>query len=109
MSAMSRGGDLIQEARRRQGLSQSQLADRVGVPQSTIARWESGRNAPTLDRVFEVIRASGLDLETAIVPRDHSDMWQATDLLALSTEDRGREVLHMVRIGNELMAAGARR
>jgi transcriptional regulator with XRE-family HTH domain len=104
---MSRGGDLIKEARRRQGLSQSQLADRVGVPQSTIARWESGRNAPTLDRVFEVIRATGLDLETAIVPRDHSDMWQARELLALSPEGRSDELAHTVRTFDQ-MRSGVR-
>lgn len=36
----------IKAFRRQVGLTQRQLADRLGVPQCTVARWETGRVAP---------------------------------------------------------------
>lgn len=37
----------IQIARRRQGLSQRQLAEKLGLSQASIARWETGTSVPT--------------------------------------------------------------
>jgi transcriptional regulator with XRE-family HTH domain len=82
------GGDLIREARRRAGLSQAELAARAGTTQSGIARWESGRTAPSLDDVRRLVRLCGFDLEVAIVPRDDSDNAQAARLLELSPQER---------------------
>lgn len=64
------GGTLIREARRRAGLSQRDLAQRLGTSQPVVARWESARAAPSFDRVVEAIRACGLDLGLRIVTRD---------------------------------------
>jgi transcriptional regulator with XRE-family HTH domain len=50
------------------GLTQQQLAERVGKPQSTIARWESGRHQPRLDIIEAVARALGCQF--AITPDD---------------------------------------
>lgn len=83
-----RGGDLIREARRRAGLSQADLAARAGTAQSGIARWESGRTAPSLDDVRRLVRLCGFDLEVALVPYDDSDMVQAERLLTLTPTER---------------------
>lgn len=45
-------------------LSQRQLADRLGVHQSDVARMEIGEHTPTLDRLIRV--AAGLDIELMI-------------------------------------------
>jgi ribosome-binding protein aMBF1 (putative translation factor) len=45
-------------------LSQQQLADRLGVHQSDVARMEIGEHTPSLDRLIRV--AKGLDLELMI-------------------------------------------
>lgn len=63
-------GDLLSEARRRAGLTQDQLAERVGVPRQQISRWERGSVKPSLERLGEVIRACGLDLAFSIVRGD---------------------------------------
>jgi transcriptional regulator with XRE-family HTH domain len=65
-------GELIVEARRRAGLTQQQLAERVGRPQSTIARWESGVQAPSIDTTREVVRACGLELTVGLARYDDS-------------------------------------
>lgn len=41
-------GKFIAERRKRQGLTQVQLAERLGVTQKSVSRWETGRNLPDL-------------------------------------------------------------
>jgi transcriptional regulator with XRE-family HTH domain len=82
------GGDLIREARRRAGLTQAELAARAGTSQSGIARWESGRTAVSLDDVIRLVRLCGFDLEVMLLPRDDSDIAQATRLANLTGQER---------------------
>lgn len=82
------GGDLIREARRRAGLTQAELAAAAGTSQSGIARWESGRTAISLDDVMRLVRLCGFDLEVMLMPRDDSDMAQATRLAELTGQER---------------------
>lgn len=68
---------LLLLARRRAGLTQRELAERSGVPQSTIARIESGRSDPrtkTLERLLtacnqtlEAYDGSGAGIDTSLV------------------------------------------
>lgn len=64
--------DLIRMARRRAGLSQRELGERLGRPQPTIARWESGAQQPTLAAVRDAVRACGLELTAGMATRDTS-------------------------------------
>jgi len=82
------GGDLIREARRRAGLTQAELAVLAGTSQSGIARWEAGRTAVSLDDVIRLVRLCGFDLEVMLLPRDDSDMAQATRLAGLTGQER---------------------
>jgi transcriptional regulator with XRE-family HTH domain len=82
------GGDLIREARRRAGLTQAELAAGAGTSQSGIARWESGRTAVSLDDVIRLVRLCGFDLEFMLLPRDESDIAQATRLTNLTGQER---------------------
>jgi transcriptional regulator with XRE-family HTH domain len=45
----------LREARERKGLTQAQLAERLGVDQAVIAKWESGSREP---RVRVAVRLS---------------------------------------------------
>jgi transcriptional regulator with XRE-family HTH domain len=62
-------GSLVREARRRAGLTQAQLAERVGTTQSAIARVERGASSPTLARVRELVVACGLELRLRLADR----------------------------------------
>lgn len=52
----------VKEAREAKGLSQSQLADRMGTQQSVIARLEGGGITPTLPTLKRVADALGTEL-----------------------------------------------
>lgn len=83
-----RGGDYILMARRRAGLSQRELADRLGCRQATIARWERDDRHPSLTETRAAIRACGLDLAVNLVNEDRS--WWPQIAVALERPPAGR-------------------
>lgn len=82
---------LVREARRRAGLTQSDLAERLGTTQSAIARLERGGTEPSFVRVVEAVRACGLDLVPQLNQADESDWLVASANLALTLEERVRK------------------
>jgi predicted transcriptional regulator len=58
---------VLREARRRAGLSQRALAERAGVPQSTVARIELGTIDARVSTLDKLLRVCGDQLEA--VPR----------------------------------------
>jgi transcriptional regulator with XRE-family HTH domain len=59
---------LVIEARSRARLTQAELAEKMGTSQSTIARLESGKAAPSLSTLRRVAEATGNRLEIAFQP-----------------------------------------
>jgi transcriptional regulator with XRE-family HTH domain len=64
-------GLAIQQARIARGMSQSQLADELGVSQSTVSEIEGGKSTIYLRRVLAMARATGIEL-TASWRDDHA-------------------------------------
>lgn len=84
------GGDLIREARRRAGLTQRALAERLGTTQSAIARLERGGTEPSYERVVEAVRACGMDLVPQLLPADAADWSVASTNLSIDPDARVR-------------------
>ncbi len=78
-------------ARRRAGLTQQQLGQRLGAPQVTVARWESGTTEPKFQTVQEVVAACELDLTLGFATADEGS-WTS-----LIYEQLGREPAERVR------------
>jgi transcriptional regulator with XRE-family HTH domain len=71
-------GNLLRLARMRRGLSQRQIAEVAGVPQSTVARIESHRQQPTLPLLARLFAAADLELRTWLEDYDdHDDVLDA--------------------------------
>jgi len=62
--------DLIREARLRAGISQRELADRIGTSQPAVARWENGTVDPTFEALKTAIRACDFELKIDVQPAD---------------------------------------
>jgi transcriptional regulator with XRE-family HTH domain len=60
---------LLIEARTRANLTQAELASKMGTSQSTIARLESGKAAPSLSTLRRLAKATGTRLEISFEPR----------------------------------------
>jgi len=102
------GGTLVREARRRAGLTQAELASRVGTTQSAIARLERGRTEPTAERIGQLVGACGLELQVHLAPLDDSDWSVARSNLALDVDSRVRQhqgALRFARAGRAAMQA----
>lgn len=79
---------LLQEARRRSGLTQAELARRAGVPQSTVAKIERGRRDPSLSTLERLVHAAGLELRVQLAARDDHDLQLIDLMLELTPEQR---------------------
>lgn len=62
--------NLVREARRRAQLTQAELAERAGVPKSTVGRIESGARTPSTEMVERLVRAAGLNVSVSLSEPD---------------------------------------
>lgn len=56
---------IIKESRTMAGLTQTQVAEKLGRPQATIAGWEVGRSQPDANTLFELFRVLGRSVDEA--------------------------------------------
>lgn len=57
-----RTGSFLKELRKEKGLTQEELAGKVGVARRTVSRWETGSNMPDLDILIELSDLYEVDL-----------------------------------------------
>lgn len=88
---------LIAEARKRAALTQAELAERMGTHQSVVARWETGRAAPTCETTVQAIRAAGFELSVSLTPLDDHDLALIRRELALLPHERLSGMVEAVR------------
>jgi transcriptional regulator with XRE-family HTH domain len=63
-------GEILRDARRRHGVSQTRLAIRAGTTQSAISRIESDRVSPSVETLAELLQLLGEDLVLGLEVRD---------------------------------------
>lgn len=90
---------LLREARLRAGMTQQDLAERIGTNRPQIARWEAGGMAPSLDTLLELVRACGFDLPLELVPLDPVEDESLKLLQQLSPERRLDRMLDQFATG----------
>jgi transcriptional regulator with XRE-family HTH domain len=96
---------LIREARRRAGVTQTELAKRVGTSQPAIARYERARSMPDLDTLHRIVEACGLELRHELVEPDAQREAAARTALERTVEERLEantcqvELIHALRHG----------
>ena len=80
--------NLVRYSRLRAGLTQDQLAARVGISQPALARIESGRISPRIDALERLLRACGMSLEP--MPRAGAGIDRSTIRRMLKRSPRER-------------------
>jgi transcriptional regulator with XRE-family HTH domain len=96
---------LLKEARRRAGLTQRELAERLGTTQSSIARIESGVVSPTFATLRSAIEACGFEIRVGLGEPDLETDSLFNQTLALSPAERIRQAARVVRFGRRLQEA----
>lgn len=61
-------GALIRTARQRAQLTQVELGERAGVPQSVVSAYEAARREPSVDMLTRLVSAAGFDLKLELEP-----------------------------------------
>lgn len=56
-------GKLIAELRKKQGLTQQQLADKMNLSNKTISKWESGNGCPDLSNLPMLAETLGISVD----------------------------------------------
>lgn len=69
------GAQIIREARLKAGLTQSELATRMGRDRAQVARWETGGQDPSFENLRAVVEACGFVLKLEIAnPIDDEEL-----------------------------------
>ena len=98
------------EARLEQGVSQAELARRIGTQPSNLCRLESGAQNPTLDMLLKIAGALGKDIKLLLESREepmnnncYSLRIYDTELMRFTMEVRGLEglVAEILSVGEE--------
>ena len=79
---------MIREARLLVGLSQEGLAERIGIPRQSIARWERGEVEPGFDNVRRLLRSCGFDVSLVRYQQDESAGDRLGSKLELTPQER---------------------
>jgi transcriptional regulator with XRE-family HTH domain len=81
---------LVREARQRAGLTQAELAARVGTSQPAIARYERARAMPDLTTLQRIVEACGLELRLELAEPDAQRAAAERAALERTAEERIR-------------------
>lgn len=83
-----RTGQLVRDARIYEGLTQAELAERLGTSQSAISAWERGRENLRVDTLAKLLRACGFEASLVLRHRDDVDQSQIALHLAMTPAQR---------------------
>lgn len=82
-------GDSLRETRMRKGLTQTDLAAKVGVTQSSISQWENGRKRPSARSVSKLASILGLPEESLDESKsDGQEVWYRRQLVLLEQMEK---------------------
>ena len=83
-----RTGQLIRDSRVYEGLTQQELATRLGTSQSAVSAWESGRENRRVDTLAKILQACGFEASLVLRHRDDIDQSQIGLHLAMTPAQR---------------------
>jgi transcriptional regulator with XRE-family HTH domain len=55
-------GKFIASCRKEQGMTQAALAEKLGISDRTVSKWETGKSMPDLDKISELCGYLGIDV-----------------------------------------------
>ena len=88
----------LQALRKRQGLTQEELAEILYVSRTAISKWESGRGYPNIDSLKAISRYFSVTID---------DLLSGEELLVLAQEDQARKEHHLRDLVYGLLDCGA--
>ena len=87
-------GEKLKEARKKAGLSQEQLAEKMSVSRSAVAKWEAGDSIPDLDKCKTLAEMFGVSL-------DDLANYESDSNLGLEVPPKGKHLFGLVTVGDK--------
>ena len=94
---------LMKEARKKKGLKQSDIAEKMEVKPSTISNWENGISEPDIDSFVQYCQICGVDFAELLTKVYGNPAEQMQDFKCTTAE------MEMIRMFRTLDAGGQRR
>jgi transcriptional regulator with XRE-family HTH domain len=91
-------GLLIRESRRLGGLTQAELARRLGTSQSAVSNWERGLDTPRVDTLARILEACGFEADMTFRRLDDVDRAQLRQNLAMTPAARLESVRNVSKL-----------
>jgi transcriptional regulator with XRE-family HTH domain len=79
---------LLRRSRTLAGISQAELARRIGTAQPVVSRWERGLDVPRVDGLARALAACGFEADLVFRRHDDVDRAQIRGQLGLTPTDR---------------------
>jgi uncharacterized protein len=90
---------IIREARLKAGLTQTELAERLGRERAQVARWEIGGQEPSFENLQSVVEACGFSLRIEIADREDTPELDAELEVSLPQAPQQRVQALLERLG----------
>lgn len=71
----------IYEMRKAQGLSQEQLAEKLGVSRQSVSKWESGESMPELEHLVEISKLFNISTDYLLKESEVDELTIRTEML----------------------------
>lgn len=89
-------GKFISERRKAKGLTQTELADKLGLNSKSISRWENGRNMPDISMLPKICEELGISLDELlqgkkIKEEDRKKSYEKTIILSLLKNKKNKK------------------
>ena len=94
----------IYKFRRKSGLSQEQLAEKIGVSRQAISKWESGTSTPELEKLLALSECFHITLDELV--KEETANQEASEAPLKSRENKASKVAEM-KVGIGLCLIGA--
>lgn len=87
--------DLIKDARKKAGMTQNELAEKLGINRATLSKYENGQIDPTVSQLMKIADALNLPLFDLFFA--DSDDYEFIKMLGLTNPDKIKESLDAVK------------
>ena len=91
-------GNLVRQERLKTGMTQDELAERVGIDSRTILKIENHRGNPKMEVLFPLIRALNIDANLVFYPEsyEHSTALKQFQIFLSQCSDEEIQSLHQI-------------
>lgn len=86
--------DNLVQTRKILGLTQEDIADKLGVTRQSVAKWESGESVPDLDKCKQLADIFGVSL-------DDLANYEPEDNLGVAVPPKGKHLFGLVTVGEK--------